>query len=159
MFNCPCQVNVPTIAAVMNTKPHNVTCRISSFRKKYGLNISCTSSGAGVRAKSANTGIAAAGGVISGRVTKATSGAAGKKKAAVGKRKADAMEEAVASGNGEEGEEEDQNGGEGGKDWQGNGNGKKRKARAVDMSEAADSDAEGEPSGMVKQEKTEDCEE
>lgn len=38
---------MPAIAVAMNTKPHNVTCRISGFRKKYGLNIACTSAATG----------------------------------------------------------------------------------------------------------------
>jgi hypothetical protein len=79
------------MALVLSTKPHNVTCRISSLRKKYGLNITCTSNVAGAgsgsgtapaaKTRQASSSLATAGGVKTGRVGKA---AAEKKKNGVG---------------------------------------------------------------------------
>lgn len=92
------QLNVPAIATSLSTKPHNVTCRISSLRKRYGLNITCASTGTGssngtgtglglgpaTPPPSAKKGRPATGGggaVRSGRVTKSSrSGGTGAKK-------------------------------------------------------------------------------
>ncbi|KAL9109599.1 MAG: hypothetical protein Q9227_005779 [Pyrenula ochraceoflavens] len=39
------KININDVGAALNTKPHNVTCRISALKQKYNLNIRCTAQG------------------------------------------------------------------------------------------------------------------
>lgn len=149
----------------MNTKPHNVTCRISSFRKKYGLNIACTSSGsvssaASGRIKVGNGSAGPAAGVISGRVTKVGVGATGGKKNGAGVEKgkkkaaaADSVPEIDGRERGDGKEEKNDDGDaqlSGDATEHGNGTGAAGKARAVEVLD------EGVDQGVVKREKIED---
>ncbi len=167
------QLNVPAIAQALNTKPHNVTCRISSFRKKYGLNIACTSANAGSGSGSSaapspvKLAMAARNGPGSTRVTKAAAAAKGNGRGngngvgsglRAGTPKVPAFKEAVdgdASKGDEdesrEGEHEDEGDGEG----EGEG-GKRKKMKANGADVDADSNLDREEDTIVKSEKAED---
>jgi hypothetical protein len=167
------------MALDLSTKPHNVTCRISSLRKKYGLNIICTSNVAGAgsssgtasaaktRQASSSAAAAAAGVVKTGRMGKP---AAGKKKNGVGfgngvsfggqKKTAVQVRTVrkvfVDDDEGEDGKGEYENEGEG---EAGTGKTKKTKGNnRVDPDTEMDrrSDADGQAGAVVKMEKTED---
>jgi hypothetical protein len=63
---------VPAIAAALSTKPHNITCRISNLRKRYGFNIATSSTTTTTGSSSSR-----------GRVGGATTGAGVKKATAL----------------------------------------------------------------------------
>jgi hypothetical protein len=122
------QVHVPAIAQALNTKPHNVTCRISNLRKRYGFNITCTSSNtvppspakaktqtqtrpAAAAATSAETAAAGRGEVAKPAAKRKANGAGDGGKVAAKKKKkkmkAEPFPKASAGDSGDEDEDED----------------------------------------------------